>query len=282
MRVSLPLFLSLCFLWPAKAAPAPGDSLKLVQIVSRLDSLEGRIQRLTRTNDSLNKELYYYRAKDDFYVMAVDRQANHFEWFIGFIVAIAGFLSYSFVQKQLNNVRDEVASRLIVFEQEDEVTREALRSVQYEAYTAAGMLLNNSATELMKGTELKGPESDSLNDTIVAISSLNRSMFLAYKAFLLIDNPTKKVERLHTIKNALHNLDIAYDQIDKQLEEPDSYSVLETINEAQDAVFWNEGHDFGTLRQLLLVNDDITQSVTNLLGRQNALKKKIQAELTSA
>lgn len=113
MKAQLLLMLGLLlYVATGQAAPTPTDSLKakLALIVKRQDSLMTGLKQLLKHNDSLNKELERYHAKDDFYVMAVDRQGSHFEWLLGSTLAIVAFFTYAYFIDEFKRVRREFDS----------------------------------------------------------------------------------------------------------------------------------------------------------------------------
>ncbi|GAB2566866.1 hypothetical protein GCM10027190_16050 [Spirosoma areae] len=122
-----------------QAKPTPTDSLKVKQalMVRRLDSLSAGLQKLLRTNDSLNKELYYFRAKEDFYVMAVDRQGSHFEWLVGIALALAGLFTYGYFSKQIGVVKDNLEERIVEHE-------ESFNDIKLETFKGLAVILNNT------------------------------------------------------------------------------------------------------------------------------------------
>ena len=128
------------------------DSLKAVQHSTnqRLDSLVHRVQAINRTNDSLNKELYYYRAKDDFYVMAVDRQGSHFEWFVGIFIALAGYFSYTFFQRELAKIRDEIQTHIIPLKNESQKFKNLLDETKASFCLSIGDILKFKNDEFYK------------------------------------------------------------------------------------------------------------------------------------
>jgi hypothetical protein len=128
-----------------QAAPTPTDSLKIqqAQTARRLDSISASLQKLSRTNDSLNKELTYFRAKEDFYAMAVDRQGSHFEWLLGIALAIAGLFTYGSFKTEINKARKEAK------EQVSESKAQTLRlktdygRLKHRIYSSMSLLFHN-------------------------------------------------------------------------------------------------------------------------------------------
>ncbi|GAB3550112.1 hypothetical protein GCM10027577_28710 [Spirosoma fluminis] len=168
-------------------------------MAKKLDSLSIGLQRVTRTNDSLNKELYYYRAKDDFYVMAVDRQGSHFEWLLGIAIAVAGFFSYNYFNRRIQKVSDKwnkqyLKSKDAILSLEENLTKE-----RRLFYLEIAFMYNNSV-------EKDSPKNGNFKELVASITILMGAVHYLMLAFSLdVKSKSKKLptERLLLV---IHNL----------------------------------------------------------------------------
>ncbi|MCK8492902.1 hypothetical protein M0L20_13625 [Spirosoma sp. RP8] len=78
----------------------PTDSLKI-----RMNNIETIYQKRT---DSLQKELQFYKIKEDYYSDAMSDQANRFSLLVGGLLALAGLLSWGVIKYEVVTLRKEV------------------------------------------------------------------------------------------------------------------------------------------------------------------------------
>ncbi|GAB3550560.1 hypothetical protein GCM10027577_29870 [Spirosoma fluminis] len=164
-------------------------------MAKQLDSLSKGLQRVTRTNDSLNKELYYYRAKDDFYVMAVDRQGSHFEWLVGIALGFTGLVTYGFFWSKINAVEKSFRQAINKFERESAKTTFKLHK---QAYDTLGI-----AAALFRGFSGLSLDDDEGNEPIIPLISTQLSMLdEIIHAYILIQNEEDQHDIDDTAKTA--------------------------------------------------------------------------------
>lgn len=219
MKPALRSFIGLFLLSSTvQAVPSPTDSLKAKQLlmIKRLDSLSSGFKKLSSVNDSLNKELYYYRAKDDFYVMAVDRQGSHFEWLLGIVVTVAGLFSYAFFWKELGKLRVEIITKVkgLVDNQVNEldlkttVISNDYRKLKLDVSLYMSLLINNT---LRSNIATEG----NIMGIDIQFEMGMQSLHFAKDAYFIIrNNPDAFPEKTNSAYNRLHHaLDLIRDTL---------------------------------------------------------------------
>jgi hypothetical protein len=111
----------------------PIDTLKL-----QVNQLNTDYQRRT---DSLERELQYYKVKEDYFSAAVDRQGTHFEFLlssllaiIGFVITIGGFFSLRFIERKINKVQLEWKKNIEHQESINSTILSSTRNLKKELY----------------------------------------------------------------------------------------------------------------------------------------------------
>lgn len=81
----------------------------LIEGQRRLDDKFGvlltNLNNSNTLNDSLKRELIYYRAKEDYYVTALNEQSTRFTLIITSVLALFGLLSFGIYKLELNRIK---------------------------------------------------------------------------------------------------------------------------------------------------------------------------------
>ncbi|SFD47171.1 type 2 periplasmic-binding domain-containing protein [Spirosoma endophyticum] len=188
MKTFLCLLIGLSMLLTTvQANPNPIDSLKKNQallmkqserLMKRSDSIITIMHKMSHTNDSLNKELYYYRAKDDFYVMAVDRQGSHFEWLLATIIGVAGLFSYTFFRRELNKQREEFDNQLNVASEKYKILLDDLRETKIDLFKTISTISTKMVQFDAQNTSYASMSS-TLNNVIFRMDYLHKAYKLS-------------------------------------------------------------------------------------------------------
>ncbi|RAI76003.1 hypothetical protein HMF3257_20805 [Spirosoma telluris] len=202
-----------------QAKPTPTDSLKAQQalINKRFDSLATGLQKLSRTNDSLNKELTYFRAKEDFYVMAVDRQGSHFEWFIATLITIAGLISYSYFSRQFNIIKGEGEAQLNSFKEEHNLMASDYVKVKIDLYSKIAKITNNIDVYNSKNRKSLLRQLDGLN--------LRLGCIMFAKEAYMLSKGEEREKITDDIANYVIRVNNKLDQIDLELKSVEDKST---------------------------------------------------------
>ncbi|MGM9512171.1 hypothetical protein ACS5NO_30830 [Larkinella sp. GY13] len=97
--------------------PVKFDTLQMVaknvgMLLRKSDSLLTLNDSLNRQNRKLNGDLLKYVAEENFYATALDRQATHYEWLLGILLAAAGLVSYSFINRKFRELQGSFTSEM--------------------------------------------------------------------------------------------------------------------------------------------------------------------------
>lgn len=90
---------------------------------ARLNYLEQELKALKAQNDSLNKELYFFRSKDDLYISMAERQLAHSDslygitigvilGMFGVILPLAGYLTWTGLKKSIQKDNNDFINDL--------------------------------------------------------------------------------------------------------------------------------------------------------------------------
>ncbi|WP_018619854.1 hypothetical protein [Spirosoma luteum] len=241
------LLLSTCmflYVLSIQAKPTPNDSIKAQQdlIMKRIDYLYNDLALLKKTKDSLNKDLTYYHAKDDFYVMAVDRQGSHFEWLLATMIGVAGFISYNIFQREKKKLRKEIAAvkadataQLSKANKTTEQLKGESERLKFRLYTTLGLVLNDIIASVT-------PQADDYETNERALGVIIRSLQYGADAYLLESveginiNPLQRIYPKDILHISIENINKALDNLDNIINnDADHEQKRKRINELKEA-----------------------------------------------
>jgi hypothetical protein len=82
------------------------------ELKSQLDTLIYELNKSKSINDSINKELTFYRVKEDYYSTALSTQSTRFALIISGVLALFGILSFSFYKIELIRLKKSTKKRI--------------------------------------------------------------------------------------------------------------------------------------------------------------------------
>ncbi|MBO9640163.1 MAG: hypothetical protein J7576_18480, partial [Siphonobacter aquaeclarae] len=136
------LYLACCNTsWCVPSKPAP-DSASTLLIILQKD-----IASIKRTNDSLTRELFFFKVKEQTYSDLYGALASHYEGITGLIVggifAIAGLVSFGFFRSTLRKFEKAVASQKAEFDATFRVYSQSAKDSKEENARHFAALWNN-------------------------------------------------------------------------------------------------------------------------------------------
>ncbi len=125
--------LALVFLFCMQFANAatPTDSLK-----DQVKELQGTFKKqgesLKRQNDSLQREILFYKVKEDFYTESLGAQTGIFSFITSALLALAAFVSWKFISDRIQTVKRELSSEIVSVKMNLEDTQENEIIIRYQ------------------------------------------------------------------------------------------------------------------------------------------------------
>ena len=154
------------------------------RIVLRLDSLEKRLSKFTATKDSLVKELYYYRQKEDLYIGLFDRYGGRtdtilsiFVGIVGIALPLLGFISLRKINNKINKI-SIIDKRL---EAEEERFNESLANVY------------SNISIVLYGQQALLDEEDGLDQILLKIQFIWEAIECALRTYYLQDENDQNI-----------------------------------------------------------------------------------------
>ena len=157
------------------------DSLKI-----KMRQSESIYQKRT---DSLQRELQFYKIKEDYFVSALDRQGSHFEFllssligFIAILIALGSFVSFKFFENKINSVKTELNKDILTQATDIQRVKEQVNDVKAEFYYQLGIIINRQYGSV---------SNDMLNES--RLSGFLNSINNLIEAYIHSDGETKNV-----------------------------------------------------------------------------------------
>lgn len=117
------------------------------QLEDRLNELSKSVAELIQdqkntitSNDSLKKELQYYKIKEDYYSDALGDQSNRFALIVAGILSLMAFVSYSGFKYELKRMKKDTEKQLSV------------QTSEFEKYKTSIKILDSSVQKSMSNT----------------------------------------------------------------------------------------------------------------------------------
>ncbi|PMD97682.1 hypothetical protein BWI97_08720 [Siphonobacter sp. BAB-5405] len=158
----------------------------------QINQLSKEFKALKQTNDSLNKELYYFRAKEDYYALAVDRQGTHFEFLITTIIALVGFISWGYFRSRFQSIENQNEEQKKEVIEMIDLAKKDIKELNSEFCINMGLVFQNT------------PLNSKFNVYGEVEFNLHAVKFYSIAIPLTEDEPSLKVVKLNLIK-ALQN-----------------------------------------------------------------------------
>lgn len=165
----------------------------------RIHKLELGSKKLQFINDSLNKEMIYYRSKEDLYIGLFERYSNHVDVIFASILTIVLFalpfiwyFTFSKMKKKIKKLNDTLELELKDFK---------YNSTKLESYMYRRTAVFNSVTSHLIGRVSKTSRVNALYAGVTAIGDIYRSVTL-----LMPDDANNDIDFLETILNNLIEL----------------------------------------------------------------------------
>lgn len=112
--------------------------------------LKQKIDLATRSKDSLERELLFYKVKEDTYSDLFGALSSHFEgtvaWIVGIFGAIAGLVSFGFYKRVLQNVARQLSKYKSEFDSANKMQSDAIRNYSERNYRQFSWFWNTNAT----------------------------------------------------------------------------------------------------------------------------------------
>ena len=109
------------------------------QKLSKSDSINFKLNQMgilfdqsNRKSDSLNRELQFYKVKEDYFVNAVDRQGSHFEFLLAFMLGIAGLVSWKVFDNKITSQKQYFEDKINIIEKNAFMTIEQYKKINGE------------------------------------------------------------------------------------------------------------------------------------------------------
>jgi len=114
------IFLTILLIASVSITHAQRDTSTKAQLQKLETHFRQNNDRLTKTNDSLQRELLYYKAKDDYYSTALSDQSTRFATIVGAIIGLAALFGFGWFQRLVTKINenrgyiDDVAKDLTI------------------------------------------------------------------------------------------------------------------------------------------------------------------------
>ncbi len=109
---------------------------RIYELSKSITELNQYTKNTFTTNDSLKKELQYYRIKEDYYSDALGDQATRFSLIIASLLALAGFVSWGGFKLQLDRIKTNAKNQLKTQESEFEKFKSTANRLDANIFTA--------------------------------------------------------------------------------------------------------------------------------------------------
>lgn len=137
MKFSLCCVLFITSLWAYSQTPLTNDSIYLE---SRFSELSQRIEKLQSGNSTLEKDLLYYRAKEDFYAAALNEQATRFTVIVTGILGLFAFFSWAGFHYEVKNYKAASNKKVKSVSKTFKKSKKELVKLQTEHFRSEGNL----------------------------------------------------------------------------------------------------------------------------------------------
>ena len=125
------------------------DSLSLSKSKQNL-KIEKLNNLINSKNDSLEKELLYFKVKEDYYSTALSNQANRFTLIISGILALLALLSFGLFKIEISKIRQETNKKLSKHKKEIKKYKKQLSETNTDLKGAKGNLYTAIAKHFEK------------------------------------------------------------------------------------------------------------------------------------
>ncbi|KAA9346313.1 hypothetical protein [Larkinella humicola] len=149
-------FLILLFCIQLSNANTPTDSLK-AQMVKLSGVFKKQGELLKKQNDSLQREILYYKVKEDFYTESLGGQTAIFSFITGTLLTLAAFISWKFISDRISTVKRDLSNEIDSVEKKLEEKQENDIIVRYQTLKNGfdlGHTMLSSMTESKIGSEI--------------------------------------------------------------------------------------------------------------------------------
>lgn len=138
----------------------------------RINKLDSLLNKSLEVQDSINREILFYKVKEDYYANSLDRQATHYEWLLSVLVALTTLISIGYFEVRFKSLRETLLSK-IVEQQENFIDFEIRASkIEYDLHTNLSFSLLSLAGMLDAFREGFGKEEPETSSTTLKISAL--------------------------------------------------------------------------------------------------------------
>lgn len=178
--------------------------------------------------DSLQRELAFYKVKDDYFAQALDDQATRFSLITASLLALVGLLSFGGIKLEIASLKREYEKQVKILQKELSAYKRRVWENEYRLNITSGNNFSITGNILRE----KGKNSNAFELFIAASKSFLRSAILVKdgKAASLQEDPFK--QSVSNLKSAIHILRTwSEDEGDLTKLREKSASISKSLNE---------------------------------------------------
>lgn len=182
------------------------DSLR-----DQVNQLSKEFKALKQTNDSLNKELYYFRAKEDYYSTSLASQGTHFEWMITTGLAVLGLFSFGYLEVRFRLMSKSFSSKIKDISNLYSSITEKTDLINYELLRNSGVSHGNLATIVGIFNDSESATHETLYSSQMFLSGI--AIIQTLKAYKLAPDDIAEEELIGHLKEYVSNLKSFFEEM---------------------------------------------------------------------